>query len=660
MTCSRTSPRGAMWTVVRRIVRGLMASACVGMLLASCSVVMSFEPSPQDDGKAPPRAADKKAGAKGKRAEGGEARKKGQAKAKAARKQNGRGSDGGEGPKGPLPPRPERVVASPTLTSADVDGLIKQFLTSTAPKVEPATSTTDIEFVRRIYFDVIGRPPTPVQVEAFLHDHTKDKRARLIDTLLASPEYARNWANYWRDVISFHATNENLNRVRFDALEDWLAKRFQANTPWDTIVAGIITATGRNDENGAVVLSLAHEARPVEMAGEVSRIFMGVQIQCAQCHDHKTDVWKRRQFHEFAAFFAGTKQNQAVKASPGEQAVFEIIVGGQRRYTMPELDNPQKQIAIAPKFFLASSKAGATPALPEGLAVKERRALAASYITGQDNPWFAKAYINRIWYVLMGEAFYEPIDDIGPERTAQAPEVLEPLATQWQKGGYDIRWLFRTILNTDAYQRRVRSTYNAAGKTPFASSCPSRYRADQVFDALVHALALTLDANGNLMPGGGNGGGRGRVGPNAQARVAQASLKGGGSNPGGVDPRRLGGQAVTKGNGKKAAEALGLASQTGKQAAVAKRPGGQRLLFDRLFGVDPSVANEDVVGTIPQALWLMNGPVVGGHIQARPGTVLAEIMSVAPNPRTALNARCTCGCCRASPPLRKLKFAAST
>ena len=100
----------------------------------------------------------------------------------------------------------------------------------------------------------------------------------------------------------------------------------------------------------------------------------------------------------------------------------------------------------------------------------------------------------------MGEAFYEPIDDIGPERTPRAPEVLEPLAAQWQKGGYDIRWLFRTILNTDAYQRRVRSTVNAAGKTPFASSCPSRYRADQVFDALVHALAIPLDANGNLMP----------------------------------------------------------------------------------------------------------------------------------------------------------------
>src|SRR5262249_24515396 len=127
----------------------------------------------------------------------------------------------------------------------------------------------------------------------------------------------------------------------------------------------------------------------------------------------------------------------------------------------------------------------------------ERRELAASYVTGQDNPWFAKAFINRIWYALMGEAFYEPIDDMGPERTARAPEVLETLATQWQRGGYDVRWLFRTLLHNHAYQRRVRSTANAAGKTPFASGCPSRLRADQVYQALAQALALPLDADGN-------------------------------------------------------------------------------------------------------------------------------------------------------------------
>ncbi len=313
-----------------------------------------------------------------------------------------------------------------------------------------------------------------------------------------------------------------------------MAKRFQANTPWDTIVSGMITATGRNDENGAVALSLAHEVRPVEMAGEVSRIFMGVQIQCAQCHDHKTDAWKRLQFHEFAAFFAGMRPKQVMPGGNGQPPVIEVVAQGPRRYLMPDKDNPAKQIPIAPRFFLASGKSKTQPALPEALAIPERRALVASYITGQDNPWFARAYINRIWYALMGEAFYEPIDDLGPERTPNAPELIGPLAEQWQKGGYDIRWLFRTILNTQAYQRRVRSTANVAGKTPFASSCPSRLRADQVFDALVQALALPLDANGNLALPAAKGG----QGKNAQKR--QASL-------GQADPKRPVNPPLTKG-----------------------------------------------------------------------------------------------------------------
>jgi hypothetical protein len=455
----------------------LTAALFVGVTIASGSLALSFEP-PQND----VTGQDKTAAPSG----------KDNSRAQHADPKPGYGGASGKAtaPRAGLPERPARMVTQPTMTSADLDQLIAAHLAKNNPKVEPAALTTDVEFVRRIYFDLIGRPPTPEQVHIFVRDRAKDKRAQLIDVLLNTPEYARNWAKYWRDVILFHATNENLARVRFDALEDWLTKQFQANTPWDKTVTGMITASGRNDENGAVALWLAHEVRPVELAGEVSRIFMGVQIQCAQCHDHKTDAWKRVQFHEFAAFFAGLRPRQVAKAAPGQPPVIEVVAQGPRRYFMPDKDNPAKYIPIAPRFFLSSAKSRTEPALPEALAVAERRALAASYITGQDNPWFAKAYINRIWYALMGEAFYEPIDDLGPERTPNAPEVIDRLADQWQKGGYDVRWLFRTIVNTTAYQRRVRSTANPAGKTPFASSCPSRLRADQVFDALVQALAL--------------------------------------------------------------------------------------------------------------------------------------------------------------------------
>ena len=387
----------------------------------------------------------------------------------------------------------------------------------------------------------------------------------------------------------------------------------------------MITATGQNDENGAVAFPLAYQARPVEMAGEVSRIFMGVQIQCAQCHDHKTDAWKQRQFHEFAAFFAGMRPRRSSRAARPAPRLRRRSPGASPLHHARQGQPPSR--SRSPRgSFLSSSKSKPEPALPDALAIPERRALAASYVTGQDNPWFAKAYINRIWYALMGEAFYEPIDDIGPERTPKAAEVLDPLADQWQKGGYDIRWLFRTILNTEAYQRRIRSTANEAGKTPFASSCPSRLRADQVFDALVQALALPLDANGNLaMPATRN-----RAGQGKNAQKGQASLSLG-------DPKRHKTNRRPRARPRKPPRPPGWPRRSARRRRPSA-PGGPRLLFDRLFGVDPSVPNEDVMGTIPQALFLMNSPLINNRIQARPGTVLGEILSTAPNERAALGA----------------------
>jgi hypothetical protein len=500
------------------------------------------------------------------------------------------------------------------MTPGELDRLVRQFLAKTSPKVEPAPPTSDVEFVRRIYLDLIGAPPDPAHVVAFVSDRTPDKRARLIETLLASPDYARNWARFWRDVIRFHATNQNLLQVRYDALEDWMAEQFKQNKPWDEIVTAMITATGRVDENGAVGFALAHEAKPVELAGEASRIFLGVQIQCAQCHDHKTDAWKREQFHEFAAFFSGTRARPVMRGMPGQLPVFSVEAQGRARYTMPDLKDPSKQIPVAPKFFLASAKT--EPSLPQNLDTAQRRALGASYITGQDNPWFARAFVNRIWYDLMGESFYDAVDDLGPERTPKAPEVIESLSDQWQKGGYDIRWLIRTIVNSQTYQRKVRSTDNAAGKTPFASNCPSRLRSDQIVESLVEALGLPPD----LAPPPGNAPNRRPGGP--PGPLAKDAAKGKGQNA------------------KKLAESAGLAAApvAPKGQGRAVRAGGPRMLFNALFGVDPSVPSDDVLGTIPQALFLMNGPMVHNRTQARPGTVLGEILATAPGDRAALNA----------------------
>lgn len=487
------------------------------------------------------------------------------------------------------PKRPERTVVPPTLTSAELDSLITAYLSKASPDVRPAPPTSDAEFIRRVSLDVAGAPPAAEEVEAFVADKSPEKRARLVDALLADADYARNWARYWREVIQFRATNPNPGQVRYDELEDWLADRLRENRPWDEIARELITATGRVDENGAVGFGLAHLARPVEMAGEVSRVFMGVQIQCAECHNHFTDSWKREQFHEFAAFFSGSRVRRVDKPEPGKRAVFAVETLPKAGYAMPVKNDPTKKVPIQPKFFLASAETAAVE-VPAKLSPKDLHELAASLITGQDNPWFARAFVNRIWTVLMGEGFYEVVDDLGPERTPHGAEILFPLADQWQKGGYDIQWLFRTILNTEAYQRRARPSSSPAGEAALAANRANRLRADQILESLDSALGLSS------------------VAPTADDAKDKPKDK-------------------AKNKAKAEAQAK---NDPPRQAAP-------RPAFNNLFGVDPSVNGDEVLGTIPQALFLMNGPVVHNRTLARGNTELARILKDSTDNAAALD-----------------------
>jgi hypothetical protein len=472
--------------------------------------------------------------------------------------------------------RPTKHVQKTSFDAAALDALIGKTLAES--KTQPAKIMGDGEFIRRVSLDVAGKLPTPDEVIGFIRSKDTAKRSQLIDRLVTTSDFSENLARYWRDVIRFKATNENLNLVRFPKLEEWLKEQFDKNRPWDEIAAELIASTGDNAENGATVFQVAHTAQPVEMAGEVSRIFLGVQIQCAQCHDHPSDTWKREQFHEFAAFFAGTRMRRKGMNGPNQPLPsFEVSYQNNANYSMPDLKDPQKSIPVQPKFFFAEKSS-----IPKNLTPAQKHSLVASLVTGQDNPWFAKAFINRVWYNLMGEAFYTPVDDIGPNRSAIAPEALDALAKAWQDTGYDIRWLYRIVLNTQTYQREFRPSTTAAGKTPFASNCPTRLRPDQILDSLAQALRMPVDGPG--------------AGPQKGPQAKQAA------------------------------------------GGVPRGPNSPRNRFNNLFGVDPSTPNEEIFGTIPQALFMMNSPEINRSIQADKGKVLGEILASTPNPRAVLEA----------------------
>lgn len=468
--------------------------------------------------------------------------------------------------------RPGKVISPPTLTPTDLDALVSRSLGG----VEPAPITDDETFLRRVSLDLVGAPPTADQVLAFLADDDPDKRSRLIDRLLDSDGFATSRARYWRDVIRYRATFENPRLVDYPRLEAWLAEQFRGDRPWDEIAKALIAGTGETTEAGNVGFAVAHldgrrTVSAPEFAGEVSRIFLGVQLQCAECHDHPTDPWTREQFHEFAAFFAGTEARRLGRPQDPDYRIEVVSTSRIPRYGMPDLEEPSRTIPISPRFFLDES----TEELPGGLTAQQRRELAASYVTGQDNPWFARAFINRVWYELVGDAFYLPIDDLGPARDPIAPEVIDALSSEWQRGGYDVKWLYRTILNTETYQRRSASSGSAAAQAPFSSNCPSRLRSDQIADALDRALGLF------------------------------------------------------------SAGARGIAAR-GPEAMRRGRP-SPRSFIDQLFGVDPSTPDDEVLGTIPQALFLMNSPQLERAISSPRGT-LARLLDDYPDDDEAMDA----------------------
>jgi hypothetical protein len=465
--------------------------------------------------------------------------------------------------------RPKKVVEPTSFAAADLDRLLQESLKNAG--VKPAEPTDDATFLRRAALDLTGSLPSPEQIDRFEKSTDSDKRAKAVAMLVKSPAFAATQAKYWRDVIRFRATETQQKRFQPQALEKYFNEKFAANKPWDEIAREMITALGPIDDNPAVLLATAQESKPEETAGEVSRVFMGIQIQCAQCHDHPTDSWKRQQFQQFAAFFSGVRTvNFSGNAVAAGQRVFGPKAVGQVVHQVANPKDPTDMQQFAPKFFLDESAAN----LPMSLSVEGRRAVAASYVAAQDNPWFAKAFINRAWYQLMGDAFYMPVDDIGPEREGKNLEVLDGLATAWTKRGYDIAWLYETIASSQSYQRQSRQRTEESTEAEISgANCPTRLRADQLLQNLRQVTGTPILGTKPV--------------ETTKARAAMAK---------------------------------------GKAAANQGVLGRALIKAVQTFSFDPSTPDDEVVGTIPQALFMMNAPDLNRAVEARDGSVLKSIL----------------------------------
>jgi hypothetical protein len=341
--------------------------------------------------------------------------------------------------------------------------------------VEPAPPADDAEFLRRVYLDTIGKIPSVAEVERFLDDASPDKRPRVVDELLRRGAHAQHFANTWRGLMLAGAAENVESQINTPQLETWLRLRFAAGKPYDRLVSELLTApveapqqaaTMRSFEPSPVAFFQANEQKREMIAASTTRIFLGVQVQCAQCHDHPFSHWTQRDFWSLAAFF---------DASPGEPGAARPPGGSPNAILIPETGT-----LVEPAFLDGSA--------PDWQSKLNKREVLSRWLTGRDNPFFARAAVNRLWDHFLGRGFVHPVDDLDKTNPPSHPELLDAMAEQFAAHDFDLKYLIRAITATRAYQLSSRAASVGEDDLPrFARMPLRRMTADQLFASIVQA-----------------------------------------------------------------------------------------------------------------------------------------------------------------------------
>lgn len=356
-------------------------------------------------------------------------------------------------------------------------------------KVEPAKDADDSEFVRRVYLDLAGRIPTVREARVFLADKRADRRMRLVEKLLEGPRFVRHFTTVWRSLLLPEANANFTLRFQVPPFERWLEAWLASRRGMDRMARDLLTQAidsrqgsffFNETSTSAAPFFAVREYQAEEIAGAVSRLFLGVNLACAQCHNHPFADWKREQFWAFTAFFSG--------------------IEGERRgdFFYPKLDQPDRhEIAIpnTEKKVKARFLDGKQPEIKEGTKTRE---VLADWLVSKDNPYFARAIVNRTWAQLFGTGLVEPLDEMARGEGKSSPsKLLDELATAFIENKYDLRWLLRSITATRAYQ--LSSLQTSPGQDDpklFARMHLRGLTPEQLFDSLATATGFQEPARG--------------------------------------------------------------------------------------------------------------------------------------------------------------------
>ncbi len=338
----------------------------------------------------------------------------------------------------------------------------------------------DAEFLRRVYLDVAGRIPSVEEARTFLREQRSDKRARLVEQLLGGSRYAVHFTNVWRLLLLPEAGNNFQVRLQQPSFEAWLKQMMVRNAGYDEMARELLTLTLKKGSEVDLFLGgsatplafyAAKEFKPENLAASTARVFLGINVECAQCHNHPFAEWKREQFWGYAAFFAGIKSRRTMDFVLPEKEVLdkrELVIPGTER--------------VAQARFLDGTE-------PVWKSKSTSRDTLADWMTSPNNPYFARAAVNRLWAYFFGTGLIDPIEEmVGGQHQASHPELLDLLAREFAGHRFDVKFLIRAITASRAYQLSSAAAHQIQDDRTLFARMPLRgLTAEQIFDSLAMA-----------------------------------------------------------------------------------------------------------------------------------------------------------------------------
>ncbi len=494
-------------------------------------------------------------------------------------------------------------------TAIEVDRLILADEQAVSlPQIDDAT------FLRRISLDLIGRPATPGEITRFGLDPSADKRSVAVDRLLDSDEYGENWARYWRDAILLRSTNVRSGIVR-ESFEAWMADSLNENRPWDDIVADLLTSTGTVTEEGSTALFFAHEGQAEEVAAEASRLFMGIQIQCANCHDHPWDRWKRDEFHEFVAFFPRVSVRRDRSTDDRRAYIVQSMNQDERRrrgvsdFLLTRIDRNRDQVITKQeagksplrRLFGNEDIMGIVDSNGDGRLTFEEiktarppqnnrpgRGSTEHFMPNLENPASEGTQVDPVFF--LNDRTIKPGSDDMERRTAVSRFITS-------RGN---EWFARAIVNRMWAELTGTTFY-----TPVDDIGPDREASHEAaLDTLCQGFVKSRYDLKWLL--------RAIVATDIYQRDMQTDVEGFAR----MEPARLRSDQLYD----LLCQSLGVSGMDNLPVQDRRRYRGEgrgRGALAETFGFDPSTSRDEIVGSIPQVLFLMNSPRINELISGR-------------------------------------------